>query len=92
MSRDTPDFVVIRARRALFETGRVIDDPAIARVLPNGKPVLSADLKARLTHYYADNIRALEQRIGRDLSGWQRGTSRPAKPAVAAPSIEAQPR
>ena len=50
-----------------------IDRFILSRFLPASKPTVSAELRQRLLDFYATDITALEDFLGRDLSGWRKG-------------------
>lgn len=60
------------ARLALAGALTVLDRHVLARILPNDRPALPADLRRDLIGYYRDDILALQDMLGRDLSDWLR--------------------
>ncbi|MBA3464118.1 MAG: sulfotransferase domain-containing protein [Deltaproteobacteria bacterium] len=48
-----------------------LDQVVLARVFPNGSPVLRPDLEARLREVYADDVVRLESLLGRGLATWR---------------------
>jgi hypothetical protein len=47
-----------------------IDRLVLARIYPNDRPEIAADLQERLAGYYRDDVSELQRLTGRDLSGW----------------------